>query len=174
MKKFLKAMDQEGDDFKFLKDFFEAYKSDAKLKAGIFVGPEIKKLLLNEEFDSRLNPVELAAWNALKSVVANFLGNHRHEQYADMVDDMPKVYEPLGARMSLKMHFLHSHLDFFPPNRGKVSDEQGERFQQDISVIEGRYQGRFDANMMGDFCWYLQRESKGSSYKRKSKCIKYF
>ena len=27
--------------------------------------------------------------------------------------------------MSLKMHFLHSHLDFFPPNLGAVSDEQG-------------------------------------------------
>ena len=47
--------------FKFLKDFFGAHKSDTKLKTGIFVGPEIRKLMLNEEFDSRLNPVELAA-----------------------------------------------------------------------------------------------------------------
>ena len=157
----------------FLKDFFGAHKSYAKLKAGFFVGPEIRKLMLNEEFDSRLNPVEPAAWNALKLVVA-FLGNHRHEQYADMVDDILKAYEQLGARMSLKMHILHSHFDFFPPNLGKVSDEQEERFHQDISVIEGRYQGRFDANMIRDLCWYLQRESKCLSYKRKSKCIKYF
>ena len=74
------------------------------------------------------------------------MANHRHEQYADMVDDMLKAYEQLGARMSVKMHFLHSHLDFFPPNLGKVSDEKGERFHQDICIIEGRYQGRFDAN----------------------------
>ena len=47
MKNFVKAIDQEGDDFKFLKDFFGAHKSDAKLKAGIFVGPEIKKLMQN-------------------------------------------------------------------------------------------------------------------------------
>ena len=166
MKTFVKEMDQEDNGFKFLKDFFGAQKSDVKLKAGIFVGPEIRKLMLNEEFDSRLNPVELAAWNALKLIVANFLGNHLHEQYADMVDDMLKAYEQLGARMFLKMHFLHSHLHFFPPNLDKVSDKQGERFHQDISVIERRYQGRF--------CWYLQRESKGSSYKRKTKCIKYF
>ena len=130
-------MDQEGNSFKFLKDFFGAHKSDAKLKAGIFVGPEIRKLMLNEEFDSRLNLVELATWNALKLVVANFLGNRHHEQYADMVDDMLKAYEQLGTCMSLKMHFLHSHLDFFSSNLGKVSDEQGERFHQDISVIEG-------------------------------------
>ena len=38
--------------------------------------------------------------------------------------------------MSLKMHFLHSHLDFFPSNLGEVSDEQGERFHQDISIKE--------------------------------------
>ena len=88
MKNFVKAMDLEGE---FLKDFFGAHKSDAKLKAGIFVGPEIRKLMLNEESDSRLNPVELAAWNALKSIVANFLGNHHYEQFADMVDDMLKA-----------------------------------------------------------------------------------
>ena len=50
----------------FSKDFFGANKSDAKLKAGIFVGSEIRKLMLNEEFDSRLNPVELAALNLIE------------------------------------------------------------------------------------------------------------
>ena len=93
MKNFVKTMDQEGNGFKFLKDFFGAHKSDAKLKPGIFVGPKIRKLMLNEDFNSRLNPVELAAWNVFKSVVANFLGNHRHEQYADIIDDMLKAYE---------------------------------------------------------------------------------
>ena len=47
MKNFVKAIHQEGDGFKFLKDFFGAYESDAKLKVGIFVGPEIRKLMLN-------------------------------------------------------------------------------------------------------------------------------
>ncbi|UYV68012.1 Transposase [Cordylochernes scorpioides] len=42
--------------------------------------------------------------------------------------------------MSLKIHFLHSHLDFFPDNLGAVSDEHGERFHQDISSMEKRYQ----------------------------------
>jgi hypothetical protein len=34
--------------------------------------------------------------------------------------------------MSLKIHFLESHLDFFPENIGRVGDEHGERFHQDI------------------------------------------
>ena len=39
MKNFVKAMDRDGDGFKFLKDFFGAEKTDAKLKAGVFVRP---------------------------------------------------------------------------------------------------------------------------------------
>ncbi|UYV82366.1 K02A2.6-like [Cordylochernes scorpioides] len=42
--------------------------------------------------------------------------------------------------MSLRIHFLHSHLDFFPDNLGAFSDEHGERFHQDISIMEKRYQ----------------------------------
>lgn len=40
-----------------------------------------------------------------------------------------------GLNMSLKIHFLHSHLDFFPENLGDVSDEHGERFHQEIKTI---------------------------------------
>ena len=102
----------------------------------------------NEEFGARLNLLELAVWNAMKSVVVNVLGSHRHEKHPDIIDSMLKAYEQLGARMSLKMHFLHSHLDFFPSNLGEVSDEQGERFHQDISFIEGPYQGRYDGRFL--------------------------
>ena len=42
----------------------------------------------------------------------------------------------MGCNMSLKIHFLRSHLDFFPPNLSAVSDERGERFHQDISTTE--------------------------------------
>lgn len=49
-----------------------------------------------------------------------------------------------------------------------MSDEQGERFHQDILCIEKRYQGRWDAKMMGDYCWFLQRDKKNCFYKRKS------
>ncbi|UYV67048.1 unc-93, partial [Cordylochernes scorpioides] len=49
----------------------------------------------------------------------------------------------LGCNMSLKIHFLHSHLDFFPYNLGAVSDEHGERFHQAISSMEKRYQALY-------------------------------
>ena len=52
--------------------------------------------------------------------------------------------------MSIKLHNLHSHLDKFPDNLGDVSEEKGEKFHQDIKVMEDRYQGRWDSHMMPD------------------------
>ena len=66
-------------------------------------------------------------------------------------------YRDIGANMSIKVHFLHSHLDRFPENCGDVSGEQGECFHQDIKEMEERYQGRWDTTMMSDYCWSLKR-----------------
>ena len=49
---------------------------------------------------------------------------------------MLQFYKEMSARMSLKMHFLHSHLDFFSQNYGDVSNEYGERFHLDIKLFE--------------------------------------
>lgn len=43
-----------------------------------------------------------------------------------------------ATRNMLKIHFLHSHLDFFHDNCGMVSDKHGERFHQDIETIPGK------------------------------------
>nr|XP_036675074.1 uncharacterized protein LOC118878042 isoform X1 [Drosophila suzukii] len=53
------------------------------------------------------------------------------------------------VHMSLKIHFLDSHLDFFPENLGAVSDEHGERIHQQMKEIERRYHGFWDAAMLG-------------------------
>lgn len=69
--------------------------------------------------------------------------------------------------MSLKIHFLDSHLNFFPENLGAVSDEHGERFHQELSAMESRYKGK-EANMLADYCWTLLREDKETVYSRQS------
>jgi len=43
------------------------------------------------------------------------------------------MYTEMGYGMSLTVHFLHSHLDFFPENVSEVSSEQDECFLQFIS-----------------------------------------
>jgi hypothetical protein len=62
---------------------------------------------------------------------------------------------------------LHSHLEFFRPNLGDVSEEHGECFHQDIEANEKRYQGRWDAAMMGDYIWGLVHADELSSHKRR-------
>ena len=71
--------------------------------------------------------------------------------------------------MSLKIHFLHSHLDFFAENCGAVSDEHGERFHQDISSMEKRYQGKWSCAMLADYCCTLARDGPTMEYKRQAK-----
>jgi len=70
--------------------------------------------------------------------------------------------------MSLNIHCLHSHLDFFPPNLGTVCvDEHGERFRQDIPTMEKRYAGTSSQNMLAD-CWNLIEEVSIAKCKRMS------
>jgi len=70
--------------------------------------------------------------------------------------------------MSLKIHFLESHLDSFPENLGEVSDKHGERFHQDIMTMEKRYLGKWTSRMLADYCWTLKRDVPDSKYRRKS------
>lgn len=166
MKNFVKAMDKNGEGFLYLKSIFSKL-SDAKLKEGIFIGPQIRLLMKNQNFDQKLNDKELCAWTSLKAVIEGFLGNHRAENAELLVNNLLNAYKKMGCRMSLKIHFLHSHFSFFPSNLGAVSDEQGERFHQDVKRFEERFQGRWGSAMLGDYCWRLKREDT-SQHKRKS------
>ncbi|UYV75259.1 hypothetical protein LAZ67_12003126 [Cordylochernes scorpioides] len=139
MKNFVKAMDRNASGFAYLKQKISSI-SEAKIKEGIFVGPQIRELQQDGNFQNSLNEVEAAAWNSFRNVCKNFLGSVKVENYRDIVYDLLLSYKALGCNMSLKIHFLHSHLDFFPDNLGAVSDEHGERFHQDISSMEKRYQ----------------------------------
>jgi hypothetical protein len=168
MKNFVKAMNQDGEAFKYLRAKFPRL-SEAKVKEGIFVGPQIRDILKDPAFDEILEGKEKAAWEAFRGVVRGFLGNRKDDNYQQLVTELLQTYRDLGCNMSLKIHFLHSHLAFFPENCGAVSDEHGERFHQDISAMELRYQGRWDESMLADYCWTVTRDAPDLTYKRQSK-----
>ena len=63
--------------------------------------------------------MELCTWTSFVDVVKNFLGNHWAEN-KELVEKLLKSLQDIGANMSIKLHFLHSHLDKFQ------SDKQGE------------------------------------------------
>ena len=115
-----------------------------------------------------MNPLEAVAWRGFVEVVQNFLGNKRAANFKEIIQNMLNEYQRLGTNMSIIVHFLHNHLDEFPPNCCDVSDEQGDRFHQDIKEMENRYQGRWDAQMMADYCWSLKRNNPNVNHSRQS------
>ena len=159
-------MHKNGAAFQHLSTVFPGL-SAAKLKEGIFVGPQIQEVLKDTDFEELLNLKELRAWEAFRSVWRGFLGNTRVPDYQSRIEKLLKSYEDMECRMSLKIYFLH--LKFFPPKLGAVSDKHAERFHQDITKIESNYQGKWNPGMMGDFCWMLLRDIPEAKYPRSSK-----
>ena len=140
MKQFVKVREKDGDCCQYICKSFPIL-SNEKLKAGIFDGPQIRQLMGDQKFCDSMNEVELAAWLSSVEVVKNFLRNYRADNYKEIVNNMLRNFRILGINMRIKVHFLHSHLDRFPENLADVSDEQGERFHQDIKTMED---GRWD------------------------------
>src|SRR5678816_3051966 len=100
-----------------------------------------------------MTDIEASAWKSFVLVVQNFLGNHKSANYVELVQKMLSDFKNLNANMSIK---------------GYYSEEQGERFHQDIKVMEERYQGRWDTHMMADYCWSIQRDCPHSAHRRQS------
>lgn len=124
-------------------------------------------MLKSKEFPQLLSCVEKNAWSSLEEITTNFLGNNKSDNYADIVRKLVQNFGEMGVNMSLKIHFLHNHLDFFPDNLGNFSDEHGERFHQEIATIETRFRGKSACHMMAEYCWTICRDTD-DQHKRKS------
>jgi len=140
------------------------------------VGPyvpilKIRALIRDGKFEDLQSQIKKSAWKSFKSVVNFFLGNREAPKYCKIEGELLQSYQDMGCNMFLKIHFLDSHLDFFPGNLGAVSDEQGERFHQDISALEMRYQGQRSARMLSDYCWTLKRDVPDAKHRRKSRTL---
>jgi hypothetical protein len=81
-----------------------------KIKEGIFigVGPRFKELIQVKQFDEDLYETERNAWRICNDV----LGNHKAVNYQDVVQGRLTSCKAMGCSMSLKIHFLKSHLHF--------------------------------------------------------------
>jgi len=168
MKNFVKVLDVKGSAFTYLcgKSPMLAFE---KVKAVVFIGPQIRQLFKDQQFEGVLSDKEKAARQSFEKVSNGFLGNFKAANFRELVQDLKDSSEQLGCNMSLKMHFLFSHQDFFLLNCGDVSDEHGERFHQDISVMEHRYKGKWSAAMLGDYCWMMKRDAPETKYHRQAK-----
>lgn len=67
MKQFVKSLPKDGETFLHLQTVFPRL-SEAKIKAGVFNGPDICKFMKNNEFIGKMTSSEKSAWLSLKSV----------------------------------------------------------------------------------------------------------
>lgn len=113
-----------------------------------------------------MNETEKRAWKCFRNVCNHFLGSHKADNYEEIVTELINAYKDLKCNMSLKLHYLHSHLNCFPDNLGDFSEEHGERFHQEITDMEDRYRGKDPVHMLAEYCWTLKRETGDEKYKR--------
>ena len=72
-------VDKNGPVFAYLKEKFPRV-TEAKIKEGIFVGPQIKKLFDDLNFSAKMKSTENRAWGAFLNVCRNFLVNSKSLQ----------------------------------------------------------------------------------------------
>ena len=80
--------------------------SEAKVQGGIFVGPQIRRMLVSEELDEQIFDLDRNARKAFRMIVEGFLGNHLRDDYAIVMSNLIESYEKLGCHISLKLHFF--------------------------------------------------------------------
>ncbi|GBP30318.1 hypothetical protein EVAR_27932_1 [Eumeta japonica] len=64
----------------------------------------------------------------------------KSDGYIQHVEQLLINFQQIECNMSIKLHYLHSHLDYFPENLGDLGEEQGQCFHQDIHTMKERYQ----------------------------------
>ena len=80
--------------------------SKAKVKGGLFVGPQIKRMLASEELEEQMSDLDRNVWQAFRMTVEGFLGNHRRDDYAMVVSNLIESYESLVAFFAFSLGFL--------------------------------------------------------------------
>ena len=112
IKNFLTTMDQNSAGFIYLKNNFQdkwcwnqrrgiCWMSNKRVNTGY-------KIWRPAKWSGK------AACKSFKNVTTNFWGNCIAEHCRDMVADLVQSYKAMMCCMSSKVHFLDSHLDFFP------------------------------------------------------------
>jgi hypothetical protein len=102
MKQFVKALNKEGDCFKYICQKCPGL-AEAKLKESIFMGPNIRKFPSYATFESTINATENVAWQAFRDVVMKFHGNKKDPNYRSIVNKMLDAFRDLDCNMSLEL-----------------------------------------------------------------------
>ena len=101
------------------------------MKAGVFIEPQVRRIIGCSEFPKKLARKETKAWESFIVVVQGFFGNNKADNYVELVETLVKSYGQMGCKMNIKdMDLLDAHLDNFKENIEAHSDEKREQSHQ--------------------------------------------
>jgi hypothetical protein len=80
IKTFVKALVTESAAFQYLRQMFPNCQN-AKLKEGICVGPQIRKIVKDPQFEEKLS------FRFFQNVTHDFLGNKKTENYEEIIKE---------------------------------------------------------------------------------------
>ena len=75
-KQLAKALKSDSEAFKHVQTMFPKL-SEAKVKGGIFTGPQNRQMLGSKELEGKMTVLERDAWQSFRNVVHGFLGRNK-------------------------------------------------------------------------------------------------
>lgn len=117
---------------------------EAKLKEGIYVDPDTRKLFSEADFVQAMDEIEEEAWNSLRAVEEQCLCNLKDPNYRIYLG--PHVESFSNSRLQDELNYIHGNLR-------KMREGQGERFRQGDKNVERRCQRKWNVNIMADYWW---------------------
>jgi len=129
MKQFVKELDRSGSCFQYL-SIKLLVLSEAKVKWWTTYSKGHERCCIHKYNERRMSGME-----CIHRSCQEFSRCKEDPHYKETVKNMLEKLRVYGCNMSLKLHLLHSHLDYIPGNLGAFSEEQGERFHQDLKEL---------------------------------------
>jgi hypothetical protein len=148
----LEATGQNSVGFMYLKNKFSSI-SDAKIKEEVFVGLQISKLIQDVKFDGKQNEWKKQHGHHSKMSLPIFWYIARQKTVMMWWLILYNPYkESCEVYYAVKSVFLGLSFRQLP-----IKSRGSERFHQDISTIEKRYQGEWIPSILSDYCLTLIR-----------------
>jgi hypothetical protein len=85
-----------------------------KSKRVIFIGPQIRELMQNEQFNEDLDENERNAWLSFKRICNNFLGNHKSSKLSGCCARHVDFIQSYGMQYESENPLSGVTLGFFP------------------------------------------------------------
>jgi len=115
MKNLVKCTDKTGLGFQCMRNQFPNV-SDAKIEEVIFIGPQIRELMQDKQFDQGVNETERNAWLSFNRICNDFLRYHKKSELSRCCAGPVDFVQSYGMQYEFESPLSGVTLGFFCQN----------------------------------------------------------